>query len=337
MTWRPIARDQLVVHRTLDEHVVRCDARLPGVDELSPRDPPCSHLDVRVPADDRRALPAELQRHRRQVLRRGTHDDAPDASVARVEDVVEALREQLRRLGDAAVARSRRRARELVEAAPSRHLPLRARARSACRPLRCRPRSPRSSGRAGAAPGSSTVRSRTTTPIGSRTIVERPGLNVSGVGTRSGVIHASSCARVWSMSADHEPDLRRPCLHLGLAEVCCERRQQARLVTLHELLQPDQRVAPTIRRAGPALVERSPRCGDDRRDLRQWRRAEGGGRGAHADIQPLRVRRPQPEDRDVTRSGAGTSCAAAGARTPDGGRACSRRSGSLRRRRSTRA
>jgi len=53
--------------------------------------------------DDAGALATELEGDGREVLGRRAHDDAPDVAVARVEDVVEALLEQLRRLGHAAL------------------------------------------------------------------------------------------------------------------------------------------------------------------------------------------------------------------------------------------
>ena len=53
--------------------------------------------------DDRRALAAELERDRREVLGRGGHHDAADRAVAGVEDVVPALVEQRGGLGHAAL------------------------------------------------------------------------------------------------------------------------------------------------------------------------------------------------------------------------------------------
>ena len=94
--------EQLVLDRRVDEHVVGRDARLPGVDELAPRDAPGGDLDVGVGGDDGRALATELERDRREVLRRSGHDDPADGAVAGVEDVVELLGEQRRRLVDAA-------------------------------------------------------------------------------------------------------------------------------------------------------------------------------------------------------------------------------------------
>ncbi len=90
------------MHRPLDEHVVGGDARLAGVDELAPGDAPGGDVDVGVAADDRRALAAQLQGDRGEVLGCGAHHDPGDVAVARVDDVVEALGEQLGGLGDAA-------------------------------------------------------------------------------------------------------------------------------------------------------------------------------------------------------------------------------------------
>ena len=102
-----------MLDRLLDEHVVGGDARLAGVDELAPRDPAGGDLDVGVGGDDRRALAAELERDRREVLGGGRHHDAADGAVAGVEDVVEPLLEQRGGLVDArrsrpATARSSR-------------------------------------------------------------------------------------------------------------------------------------------------------------------------------------------------------------------------------------
>ena len=82
----------------MDEDVIRRDARLPGVVKLAPDDAPGGHVEIGLLVDDARALAAELERDRRQVLGGGFHDDAPDGAVARVEDVIESLGQKLGRL-----------------------------------------------------------------------------------------------------------------------------------------------------------------------------------------------------------------------------------------------
>ncbi len=90
-------------HATVDEHVVGRDARLAGVDEFPVRDAAGDDREVRVSGDDGRGLPAQLERYRGQVRRRGLHDDPPDARVPRVEDVVEPLGEERLGLLDASL------------------------------------------------------------------------------------------------------------------------------------------------------------------------------------------------------------------------------------------
>ncbi len=87
-----------ILDRLMGEHVVGRDAGLTGVVELSPDDAPGGDVEIGVLVDDARALAAELERDRRQVLGGGLHDDAADRAVARVEDVVEPLGQQRGRL-----------------------------------------------------------------------------------------------------------------------------------------------------------------------------------------------------------------------------------------------
>ena len=61
------AVDQLLGHRSFDQHVVRSDAGLAGIEELAPGDPSGGHLDVGVPGDDHRALATQLEGDRGQV------------------------------------------------------------------------------------------------------------------------------------------------------------------------------------------------------------------------------------------------------------------------------
>src|SRR5690606_27062879 len=60
-------------------------------------------LDVRILVHDHRRLAAELERHGREMLRRGLHDDLADARAAGEEDMVERKLEQRRGDVDAAL------------------------------------------------------------------------------------------------------------------------------------------------------------------------------------------------------------------------------------------
>ncbi len=87
--------DQCVGERladaAVDEHVVGGDARLPGVEELPPRDPPCCGGHVGVGGHDGGRLPTELEGDGSEVPGSRLHHHPGHASVAGVEDVVEAL------------------------------------------------------------------------------------------------------------------------------------------------------------------------------------------------------------------------------------------------------
>ena len=93
---------QLVLDGRVDEHVVRCDTGLAGIEELAPCEAPSCHVDVGVGRDDGRALTPQFERDRRQILRGRRHHDPSDRGVAGVEDVIELLGKQRRRLLDAA-------------------------------------------------------------------------------------------------------------------------------------------------------------------------------------------------------------------------------------------
>ena len=93
--------DELVADRRVGQHVVRRDADLTGVDQLGPRDALGGDVDVGVGRDDHRALAAQLQGDRRQVLRRALVDLAADLGAAGEAQPVEALRDEL--LADRAV------------------------------------------------------------------------------------------------------------------------------------------------------------------------------------------------------------------------------------------
>ena len=70
--------DEAVADRRLGEHVVGGDAGLAGVDELAPDDAAGGDVEVGVGGDDGGALAAELERDRREVLRRGLHHHPAD-------------------------------------------------------------------------------------------------------------------------------------------------------------------------------------------------------------------------------------------------------------------
>ena len=94
--------DQLILDALVDDHIVRSDAGLTGVEELRPGDPLGGHLDVGVGGDDGGALASELEGDRREVLGRRPHHDATDLAITGVEDVVEVLFEQRRGFVDGA-------------------------------------------------------------------------------------------------------------------------------------------------------------------------------------------------------------------------------------------
>ena len=81
--------DELVDARARHQHVVGRDARLPGVQELRERDAACGFGQVAIDVDDRRRLPAELQRDGRQILGRGERDLPADRGRAGEEQVIE--------------------------------------------------------------------------------------------------------------------------------------------------------------------------------------------------------------------------------------------------------
>ena len=77
----------------MNEDVVGCDAGLAGVEELAVRDSARGAVEIDRLVDDRRALPTKLESDGREVLRRRFHDDARHVRAARIEDVVEPLRQ----------------------------------------------------------------------------------------------------------------------------------------------------------------------------------------------------------------------------------------------------
>ena len=93
--------DERLTQRLLDQDVVRRHARLAGVQPLAPRDAPSGDLQVRARVDDDRTLATQFEGDRCEVVRGGRHHDAAHGSVARVEDVIETLRQQIGGFGNA--------------------------------------------------------------------------------------------------------------------------------------------------------------------------------------------------------------------------------------------
>jgi hypothetical protein len=85
------AIDQSVVHMVVNQHVVRGNAGLAGVEELSEHNPLGGHVQVGALIDDARTLAPELQSDRREMPGGRRHDDAADGAVAGVEDVIPLL------------------------------------------------------------------------------------------------------------------------------------------------------------------------------------------------------------------------------------------------------
>ena len=73
----------------LDHHIVGGDAGLPRVQQLAPDDALRCRGVVEVGVHDGGRLAAQLQRHRRQVLRRRPHHELADGGRAGEENVVE--------------------------------------------------------------------------------------------------------------------------------------------------------------------------------------------------------------------------------------------------------
>ena len=86
--------------RARQQHVVRRDAGLSGVDQLAEHDALHCVFEARARADDRRRFAAQLQRHRSQVGRRRAHHVMADRGGAGEQQVVERQRgERLRHRG----------------------------------------------------------------------------------------------------------------------------------------------------------------------------------------------------------------------------------------------
>ncbi|MCY1233595.1 hypothetical protein D9M72_461440 [compost metagenome] len=76
------------------QHIIRCDARLPGIHEPAPGKASGGGREVGGPVHESRAPATQLQGHRRQVFGRSPHDNPGRVLAAGEEDVVEALCQQ---------------------------------------------------------------------------------------------------------------------------------------------------------------------------------------------------------------------------------------------------
>ena len=96
-------RDEFLFPLALDEHVVRGDADLSGVEVLAPGDASRGRVEIHIVIHDARALAAQFQRDGRELLRGRLGDDAPHRSATGIEDVVPPLCEQRGRLPGASL------------------------------------------------------------------------------------------------------------------------------------------------------------------------------------------------------------------------------------------
>jgi hypothetical protein len=83
------ADDEALLFAFGHQHVVGRDAGLSRIERLAHEDAFDGLLEVRVGADDRGRLAAELQRHRREVLARGAHHVMADGGRAGEQQVIE--------------------------------------------------------------------------------------------------------------------------------------------------------------------------------------------------------------------------------------------------------
>ena len=267
--------DQLVVYGSLDQHVVRCDARLPGVDELAPRDATGRHGHVGMSTDDGRALSTQLQRDGCQVLGSGAHDHPRHASVAGVQDVVEPVGQQLRCLGNAALHNADGGIAQVAD-----------QLREHCVGVRCQFAGLADHGVACRDCGDHRQEQQLhrIVPRSNRTHhAHRLGNDVRGARLeghrRRHLLGAHPLRHVGERVvdvADHEADLGPPCFQPWLAEVGSQRVEQLRLAVDHQLLDGAQRCSAPLDRPGAAGGIGVAGGGDDRRDL-----LERGGDGVH--------------------------------------------------------
>ena len=71
-------------HAFVDEQVVGRDADLTGVEKLAPGDFLRRFVEIGSAVDDDRRLSPQLERHRRQMFRGGSHDRAADRRFERL-------------------------------------------------------------------------------------------------------------------------------------------------------------------------------------------------------------------------------------------------------------
>src|SRR6266487_6295911 len=101
-----------------DENVVRCGARLAGVEPTTKRNPAGGNSQVRGRVNNRRIFSAELEHDRCQVLCRSGHNDLRYHGSASEEDVIPLLFQQRGSLGDRAEHNGKRLAVEVLRNEP---------------------------------------------------------------------------------------------------------------------------------------------------------------------------------------------------------------------------
>ncbi|CKT78103.1 Uncharacterised protein [Mycobacterium tuberculosis] len=87
--------DQLVADGGIRQHIVGCNACLPGVEQFDPGDPLGRDIYIGIGRDDHRALAAELEGDRGQVRRGAFVDLAADLGATGEHHAVETLSDQL--------------------------------------------------------------------------------------------------------------------------------------------------------------------------------------------------------------------------------------------------
>ena len=86
---------QPVANRFVHQQEIGGHAGLTGIEGLPPHDAPRSQLQIGLRPHDARTFPAQFERDGRQAFGRTHHDLAAESPSARVEDMVEPLRQQL--------------------------------------------------------------------------------------------------------------------------------------------------------------------------------------------------------------------------------------------------
>jgi len=87
-------RNESVFDFARHQHIIRRDARLPGVEQLAERNPPRGERQVSIPCDNHRAFAAQFQRCGGQMLRRAAKHLLPDVTASGEENLVERLVKQ---------------------------------------------------------------------------------------------------------------------------------------------------------------------------------------------------------------------------------------------------